>query len=64
MIKYFAIRNVRATCSSVEMLKGYMVRERLKTPDFQGRRKGFSQDGGQCLDFSRGGQIFSRAGQQ
>jgi len=24
MIKYFATRNFRATCSSVEMLKGYM----------------------------------------
>jgi len=29
MIKYFVIRNFRGTCSSVEMLKGYMVRERL-----------------------------------
>jgi len=25
MIKYFVIRNFRGTCSSVEMLKGYMV---------------------------------------
>jgi len=24
MIKYFAIRNFRGTCSSVEMLKGHM----------------------------------------
>ena len=32
MIKYFLIRNVRGTCSSVEILKGYMFRERLGTP--------------------------------
>jgi len=32
MIKYFVIRNFRGTFSSVEMLKGYMVRERLGTP--------------------------------
>jgi len=32
MIKYFVIRNFRGTCSSVKMLKGYMVRERLGTP--------------------------------
>ena len=32
MIKYFVIRNFRGTCSSVGMLKGYMVRERLGTP--------------------------------
>jgi len=25
MIKYFVIRNFRGTCSSVEMLKGYML---------------------------------------
>jgi len=25
MIKYFVIRNIRGTCSSVEMLKGYML---------------------------------------
>jgi len=33
MIKYFVIRNFRGTCSSVEMLKGYMVTERLGIPD-------------------------------
>jgi len=32
MIKYFVIRNLRGTRFSVEMLKGYMVRERLGTP--------------------------------
>jgi len=32
MIQYFATRNFRGTCSSDEMLKGYMVRERLGTP--------------------------------
>jgi len=32
MIKYFVIRNFRVTCSSVGMLKGYMVRERLGRP--------------------------------
>jgi len=25
MIKYFVLRNLRGTCSSVEMLKGYML---------------------------------------
>jgi len=29
MIKYFVIRNFRATCSSVAMLKEYNVKERL-----------------------------------
>jgi len=28
----FVIKNVRDTCSFVEMLKGYMIRERLRTP--------------------------------
>ena len=31
-MKYFVIRTFRGTCSSVGMLKGYMVRERLETP--------------------------------
>jgi len=31
MIKYFLIRNIRGTCSSVEMLQGYLVREKLGT---------------------------------
>jgi len=49
MIKYFFIRNFRATFSSVEilkgtcysvgMLKGYMVRERLGTPVLYGVEK-------------------------
>ena len=30
--KIFVIRNCRGTCSSVEMMKVYMVRERLRTP--------------------------------
>jgi len=33
MINYFVIRKVRGTHSLVEMLKGYMVGERLGTPD-------------------------------
>jgi len=32
MIKYFVITNFRGTRSSVGMLKGCMVRERLGTP--------------------------------
>jgi len=28
----FVIRNFRGTCSSIEMLKGYMARENLITP--------------------------------
>jgi len=32
MIKYFVIKNFRGTYSSAEMLKGYMVKERLGTP--------------------------------
>ena len=31
--KDFVITNFRRTCSSVEMLKGYMVRETLGNPD-------------------------------
>jgi len=31
MIKYFLIRNFRGTCLTVEMLKGYMFRERFST---------------------------------
>jgi len=31
MLKYFVIRNVKGTCSSVGMLKEYMVRGRLGT---------------------------------
>jgi len=30
--KIFVIRNFRGTCTPVEMLKGYTVRERLVTP--------------------------------
>jgi len=33
MKKYFVIRNIRGKCSSVGVLKGYMVRDRLETPD-------------------------------
>jgi len=32
MIKFIVIGYLRGTCTSVEMLKGYMVRERLGTP--------------------------------
>jgi len=32
MIKYFVIRNFRGTCSSIKVVKWYMVRERLRTP--------------------------------
>jgi len=42
MIKYLVIRNFRGTCSSVEMLKGYM----------HGSRKDFFQ-GGALGDFSK-----------
>ena len=30
--RLFDIRNFRGTCSSIEMLKGYMVKESLGTP--------------------------------
>jgi len=33
LLSLFVIRNFRGTCSSVEMLKEYMVRERLVTPE-------------------------------
>jgi len=33
MVKYFVIKDFRGTCSLVEMLKGYIVKERLGTPD-------------------------------
>jgi len=36
MIKCIVIGNLRGACASVEMLKGYMVRERLNwLPDFR-----------------------------
>ena len=35
MIEYFVIRNLRGTYTSVEMLKGYMVRESLGTPGLE-----------------------------
>jgi len=31
-LSFLVIGNSRGTCSSVEMLKGYMVKERLGTP--------------------------------
>jgi len=31
LLSLFVIRNFRGTCSSVKMLKGYMVRERFGT---------------------------------
>ena len=31
-LNLFVIRNFRGTCSSIEMLKGYMARESLGTP--------------------------------
>jgi len=36
IIKYFVIRHFRGTRSSVEMLKGSMVRERLGSPVLRG----------------------------
>jgi len=35
MIKYFVMRNFKGTCTSVKMLKGYMFKERLGTPDLK-----------------------------
>jgi len=35
MLQYFVIKNFRGTFSSVEMLKGYMVRESLGTPGLE-----------------------------
>jgi len=35
-VSLFVIRNFSGTCSSVEMLKGYMVRERLGNPALGG----------------------------
>jgi len=35
MIKYFVMRNFGSTWLSVEMLKGYMVRERLGIPGLE-----------------------------
>jgi len=32
---YFVTRNYGGACSSVEMLKGYMLRERLGTPGLE-----------------------------
>jgi len=34
-LSLFVIRNFRGTCSSIEMLKGYMARESLGTPDLK-----------------------------
>jgi len=35
LLSFFVIRNFRGTCSSVKMLKRYMVRERLETPSLR-----------------------------
>ena len=35
LINLFVKRNFRDTCSSVQMQKGYMVRESLGTPDLK-----------------------------
>jgi len=35
MKKYFIIRNFRGTCSSVEILMGYIVRKRLGIPGIE-----------------------------
>ena len=32
LLSFLILKNFRGTCSSIEMLKGYMVRERLGTP--------------------------------
>jgi len=37
-LSFFVIRNFSGACSSVEMLKGYMVRERLGTSDLDDTR--------------------------
>jgi len=34
-LSIFVVRKFRGTCSSVEMLKGYMVRDGLGTPALQ-----------------------------
>jgi len=39
MIKYFFIRNLRGTYSSVRMLKGYMAKKRLGSPALVGANK-------------------------
>ena len=38
LLSLFVIRNFKGACSSVEMLKGYMVRERLVTLVYSSRR--------------------------
>jgi len=43
MINNFVIRNYRGTCLSVEMLKGYMVREKLKTPSLEKPHSAFQR---------------------
>jgi len=37
MVTYFVIINFRGTCSSVGMLRGYVVTERLGTPVLESR---------------------------
>jgi len=41
-LSLFVIRNFRGRCSSIEMMKGYMVRERLGNPALQHDRKTIS----------------------
>jgi len=41
LLTLFVIGNFRRTCSFVEMLKGYMVRERLGTPALKHRLPAF-----------------------
>jgi len=40
LLSLFVIRNFRCTCSSIKMLKGYMVTERLGTPVLDCARTG------------------------
>ena len=50
MIKYFAIRNLRGICSSVEMLKGYMLIYR-NAEGVCGQRKVGNHALGDCVSF-------------
>jgi len=51
LLSLFVIRICRGTCSSVEMLKGYVVRERLGTPDQRHWKISIQQPVKNCVNY-------------
>jgi len=45
LLSLFVTRNLRDMCLSVELLKGYMIRERLETPEVDSGSQTFRSSG-------------------